>query len=188
MKETKEKFRLTNESLNSSRKITIKNHENFRIKRNEHSQTWMKTLNRILKFWRVTKTQRLTIKKKFKEVIIRVEKLSRLNNVQTQSIIKFNENIILNYFQIDNFKNEIVWLNEKVKRYKNFKNQYRNKKNDLIEKIITFRVDKSALKRKIQKLQARLKFLSKLIDSNYINDFDFENERFKKTKVSKVNV
>ena len=79
-------------------------------------------------------------------------------------------------------------MNEKIKRYKNLKNQHRNKKNDLIEKIIIFRVDKNALKKKIQKLQARLKIFFKFIDSNYINDFDFENERFKKTKVSKVNV
>ena len=130
----------------------------------------------------------MTIKKKFKEVTIRVEKLSRLNNAQIQNIIKFNENIILNHFQVDNFKNEIVELNEKVKRYQNLKNQHRNKKNDLIEKIIIFRVDKNALKKKIQRLQARLKIFFKLIDSNYINDFDFENERFKRTKVSKVNV
>ena len=185
VKETKKKFRLTNENLNSSRKITIKDHENFRIKVNEHFQTWMKTLNRMFKFWRVTKTQRLTIKKKFKKVTIRVEKLSRLNNAQIQNIIKFNKNIILSHSQVDNFKNEIVWLNEKVKRYKNLKNQHRNKKNDLIEKIISFRVDKNALKKKIQKLQTRLKIFFKLIDSNYINDFDFENERFKRTKFQK---
>ena len=108
VKKAKKKIRLTNESLNSSREITIKDHENFRIKVNEHSQTWMKTLNRMLKFWRVTKTQRLTIKEKFKEVTIRVEKLSRLNNAQIQNIIKFNEIIILNHSQVDNFKNEIV--------------------------------------------------------------------------------
>ena len=68
------------------------------------------------------------------------------------------------------------------------KNQHRNKRNDLIEKIITFRVDKNALKKKTQKLQARLKIFSRFIDSNYINDFDFEDERFKRTKTSKVNV
>ena len=33
-----------------------------------------------------------------------------------------------------------------------------------------------------------MKIFFKLIDSNYINDFDFENERFKKTKFSKINV
>ena len=39
VKETKKKFRLTNENYNSSRKITIENYENFRIKVNEHFQT-----------------------------------------------------------------------------------------------------------------------------------------------------
>ena len=33
-----------------------------------------------------------------------------------------------------------------------------------------------------------MKIFFKLIDSNYINDFDFENERFRRTKASKVNV
>ena len=33
-----------------------------------------------------------------------------------------------------------------------------------------------------------MKIFFKLIDSNYINDFDFENERSRRTKVSKVNV
>ena len=39
VKETKKRFRLTNESLNSSREITIENYKNFRIKVNEHFQT-----------------------------------------------------------------------------------------------------------------------------------------------------
>ena len=39
VKEVKKKFRLTNENLNSSKKITIENHKDFRIKINKHSQT-----------------------------------------------------------------------------------------------------------------------------------------------------
>ena len=44
------------------------------------------------------------------------------------------------------------------------------------------------MKKKVQELQTRLKIFFKLIDFNYINDFNFENKRFKRTKTLKVNM
>lgn len=97
-----------------------------------------------------------------------------MNNTQSSTIAKLNEELILSRSLADKFKDDATWNNRETKRYKALRNEHRESWDDLAQTNITLQANNDALEKEVQGLQAKRK-APKRVDPRYINDSDNED-------------
>ena len=123
----------------------------------------------------VIKKLRQNAQQKHAKTVVQLKKQKRQNIAQTQKmfdlqsrLIDIENQVLFNQAAV----NDLARQKMKMIRMRRCKNQHRSRKNELVEKIKTLRLDKAVFEKKI------LKFINKQSrQSDFIDDFDQEDFR-----------